>query len=68
MLLVVLHQNESADQAEMIHYLDGKIANWCKPDHVVFVDELPHTATGKLDKKVLRGEYTDMRQFEAEAV
>jgi fatty-acyl-CoA synthase len=37
----------------------GKIANWWMPDDVVFVDEIPHTATGKIQKTVLRERYAD---------
>ena len=38
-------------------YLDGKIAKWWMPDDILVVDELPHTATGKLQKRSLRDEY-----------
>lgn len=50
---------KSADVTEqqVLDYLDGKIAKWWMPDAVVFVDELPHTATGKLLKTGLRIEY-----------
>ena len=34
----------------MLLYLHGKIVKWWTPDDVVFVAELPHTATGKLQK------------------
>jgi fatty-acyl-CoA synthase len=34
--------------------MQGKIASWWMPDEVVFVDEIPHTATGKIQKTVLR--------------
>lgn len=44
---------------ELLSYFDGKVAKWCIPDAVVFVDELPLTATGKLDKKVIRKSYAD---------
>ncbi len=39
--------------------MQGKIAKWWIPDNVVFVDELPHTATGKLSKVALRQQYKD---------
>ena len=35
-------------------YLTGKIAKWWMPDDVAFVDEIPHTATGKIQKTALR--------------
>ena len=38
---------------------DGTIASWAVPDKYVFVDELPRTSVGKIDKKVLRSQYGD---------
>ena len=43
----------------MLAWFDGKIAKWWTPDDVVFVDELPHTATGKLSKLQLRDQFKD---------
>ena len=37
----------------------GKIAKWWLPDDVVFVDEIPHTATGKIQKTELREHFRD---------
>ena len=45
----------------MLAFYDGKIAKWSMPDDVVFVDELPHTATGKLSKRTLREQFKDYR-------
>ena len=42
---------------ELLGFLSDKIAKWWLPDDVVFVDELPHTATGKVLKTKLRQEY-----------
>jgi fatty-acyl-CoA synthase len=39
----------------------GKVANWWIPDDVVFVDEIPHTATGKIQKNTLRERFKDYR-------
>ena len=44
---------------DVIDYLVGRIAKWWLPDDVVFVDELPHTATGKIAKLRLRELYKD---------
>ena len=38
---------------------DGKIATWWKPDDVLVLPELPHTATGKVHKMILRDTYKD---------
>ena len=40
-------------------FYEGKVAKWWIPDDVVFADELPHTATGKLQKLRLREIYRD---------
>jgi acyl-CoA synthetase (AMP-forming)/AMP-acid ligase II len=37
------------------------MAKWWLPDAIIFVDQLPHTATGKLSKKTLRDMYHDYR-------
>jgi fatty-acyl-CoA synthase len=39
--------------------MKGKIAKWWMPDEVVFVDEIPHTATGKILKTALREQFKD---------
>jgi len=57
LLVVELRPGESADKAEMLRHLDGKIAKWWMPDDVVFVDKIALGATGKIDKKVLRAAY-----------
>ena len=59
-VFAIKNQNSSVTAAELLSFFDGKIAKWSKPDAVVFVDELPHTATGKLDKKVLRKQFEHM--------
>ncbi len=44
---------------ELLKFYEGKIAKWWMPDDVVFVEQLPHTATGKLSKLTLRNEMKD---------
>ncbi len=62
LLLVVLKKDSTATKEEMLAFFDGKIAKWMLPNDAVFVTELPHTATGKLQKRTLRetwaGHYT----------
>ena len=43
----------------MLQWYEGKVAKWWIPDDVVFVESLPHTATGKIQKFELRKTYTD---------
>jgi fatty-acyl-CoA synthase len=54
LLLVKLKEGESATPEEFINFLEGKIARWWMPDDVVFVDDIPLGATGKIDKKLIR--------------
>jgi fatty-acyl-CoA synthase len=61
LLLVVRKAGGSVDRASMLGFYEGKIAKWSTPDDVVFVDELPHTATGKLSKRTLRERFRDYR-------
>jgi fatty-acyl-CoA synthase len=57
-LLVVVRKPGSPLTSEDVRsYLSNKIAKWWMPDEVVFVEELPHTATGKVSKKTLRERY-----------
>ena len=43
----------------VLAFLKDKVAKWWLPDDVVFVDELPHTATGKVSKAQLRERFKD---------
>jgi fatty-acyl-CoA synthase len=61
LLLAVRKEGATVSRDELLRFYDGKIAKWCTPDDVLFVDELPHTATGKLSKKTLRETYKDYR-------
>jgi fatty-acyl-CoA synthase len=54
LLLVKLNDGETATREEFLAFLDGKIAKWWMPDDVVFVDDIPLGATGKIDKKLIR--------------
>jgi fatty-acyl-CoA synthase len=57
LLILVLKPGATLTREEMLQYLEGKIAKWWMPDDVIFVDEIPHTATGKIQKLVLREKY-----------
>jgi fatty-acyl-CoA synthase len=49
-------------------HLTLHVAKWWLPDAIEFVDELPHTATGKLSKRVLRDQFRDYRFADAEVM
>jgi fatty-acyl-CoA synthase len=61
LLCVVKEQGEELGREEMLAWFEGKVAKWWIPEDVVFVDELPHTATGKISKKDLRDRLRDYR-------
>ncbi len=65
-LVIKLKPGESQDRQEHLDFLQGKIAKWWMPDDVVFVDDIPLGATGKIDKKVLRERLKDYRLPTAE--
>ena len=47
-------------ERELQDFYSGKVARFWMPDAIRFVDELPHTATGKLSKLILRQKYKDL--------
>lgn len=58
-LLVVVRKEGSEVTGEAIlDWLRDKVAKWWLPDDVVFVDEIPHTATGKIQKTELRKRFS----------
>ena len=59
LLLVVKQKDAEVKREDIIEHLKQSLAKWQLPDDIVFVDELPHTATGKILKMELRAEYRD---------
>jgi fatty-acyl-CoA synthase len=59
LLVVVRKQGASVTREEILAHLHGRIARWWMPDDVSFVDEFPHTATGKISKMELRQRFKD---------
>ena len=59
LLVVVRAEGKTLDKKEMLEYFEGKVASWWIPTDVAFVDELPHTATGKVKKIELRRQFAD---------
>ena len=60
-VVAVLRQGATVTREELLAHFDGKIAKWWLPDDVAFVDELPHTATGKVQKLKLRQSFSDYK-------
>lgn len=61
LLILVPAEGKTLDKADIQDFLAGHVAKWWLPDDIVFVDELPHTATGKLLKTELRDRYKDYK-------
>ena len=59
LLIIRINEEYELDAMTILSFLAERVARWWLPDDVVFVDELPHTATGKLLKSELRVRYRD---------
>lgn len=59
LLLVIPKPGVAVEGAEILDFLAERVARWWLPDDVIFVEELPHTATGKLQKNRLREQFKD---------
>ena len=59
LLIVVRSEGQDVSRDDMLAYFRGKVADWWIPNDVAFVDELPHTATGKIKKIELRKQFAD---------
>ncbi|MDE1985038.1 MAG: long-chain-fatty-acid--CoA ligase [Alphaproteobacteria bacterium] len=60
LLIVVLKPGQTISKKDMLDHLAGKIATWWMPDEVVFVDAIPHSATGKIQKTALRERFAEL--------
>jgi len=65
LLVVVRSPSGDVTPEEIRAHLGTQVAKWWMPDAIEFVDELPHTATGKLSKKTLREQFADYRFADA---
>jgi fatty-acyl-CoA synthase len=55
--LIVVKDGDVLDTAEIRRFLGERVASWWVPDYIEFVDQLPKTGVGKIDKRRLRDEY-----------
>jgi acyl-CoA synthetase (AMP-forming)/AMP-acid ligase II len=67
LLVVVRKPGASVTGDDVLGFLADRIAKWWMPDDVIFVDEIPHTATGKISKLTLRESLRDYRLPNADA-
>jgi fatty-acyl-CoA synthase len=61
LLIVQLKPGSKTKGPDILQFMEGKIAKWWMPDDVVFVDAIPHTATGKIKKTELREQFESYR-------
>ena len=61
LLIIVKKPGADLSKAQVMAHLEGKIAKWWMPDDVTFVEEIPHTAAGKISKLQLREKFKDHR-------
>jgi fatty-acyl-CoA synthase len=59
LLVVIKAEGQDVSKEDLLAFFDGKVATWWIPNDVEFVDELPHTATGKVKKIELRKQFAD---------
>ena len=59
LLVIVRKPGKAPEKSDVLGFMQGKVAKWWMPDDVVFVAEIPHTATGKIQKMVLREQFKD---------
>ena len=59
LLIAVKTAGSDVTGDQILQYMEGKVAKWWLPDEVAFVGELPHGATGKVNKLKLREQFSD---------
>ncbi|HJM21652.1 MAG TPA: long-chain fatty acid--CoA ligase [Acidimicrobiales bacterium] len=58
LLLVVLEPGAKFEREEILEAIKPHVASWWLPDAIVAVEEIPHTGTGKINKKLLRDRFS----------
>jgi fatty-acyl-CoA synthase len=61
LLIIVRKPGREPAKSDILGFMEGKVAKWWMPDDVAFVDEIPHTATGKIQKSTLREQFKAYR-------
>lgn len=59
LLICIPKEGKSPTKEDILSFMEGKVAKWWMPDDVTFVDDIPHTATGKIQKIELRQRFAD---------
>ncbi|CAL1549040.1 unnamed protein product [Lymnaea stagnalis] len=61
LLVIVKKPGKEPAKGDILGFMEGKVAKWWMPDDVAFVAEIPHTATGKIQKTTLRDQFKGYR-------
>jgi fatty-acyl-CoA synthase len=61
LLIIVPKEGREPTKDDLLGFMQGRVAKWWMPDDIVFVDAIPHTATGKILKTALRDTFRDYR-------
>ncbi len=61
LLICITKQGKNPAAEDILEFMRGKVAKWWMPNAVAFVEEIPHTATGKIQKTELRKQFADYR-------
>jgi acyl-CoA synthetase (AMP-forming)/AMP-acid ligase II len=61
LLVIVPKPGKTPTKDDLLAFMQGRIAKWWMPDDVVMIEEIPHTATGKIQKMTLRDMFRDYR-------
>ncbi len=64
LLFVVLEAGKELNPTEILEFIKPHVASWWLPNDVLAIKEIPHTGTGKIDKKVLREQFADFQWSE----
>jgi acyl-CoA synthetase (AMP-forming)/AMP-acid ligase II len=59
LLVVVPKEGRAPTREGLLAFMQGSVAKWWLPDDVVLVEQIPHTATGKVQKTALRDMFKD---------
>ena len=61
LLVIVPKEGRHPTREDLLAFFEGKVARWWIPDDVAFVEAIPHTATGKIQKTALREQFRGYR-------
>ncbi|UIJ71130.1 long-chain-fatty-acid--CoA ligase [Aurantimonas sp. HBX-1] len=61
LLVIVAKEGRHPTREDLLAFFEGKVARWWMPDDVAFVEAIPHTATGKIQKTALRDQFRGYR-------